>query len=59
MKILYSITAAAEHEKQPLYIKGNFKTDREGLIHAGKGEELDFTTYFNSFSLKNGSAIPH
>ncbi len=52
MKILYSITAAAEHEKQPLYIKGNFKTDREGLIHAGKGEELDFTTYFNSFSLK-------
>lgn len=52
MKILYSITAAAEPEKQPLYIKGNFRTDSEGLIHADKGEELDFTTYFNSFSLK-------
>ena len=52
MKILYSITAAAEPEKQPLYIQGNFKTDSKGLIHVGKGEELDFTTYFNSFSLK-------
>lgn len=52
MKKLYSIKGTTEIEKQPLYVKGVFNEDIHGYIHMGEGDTLDFTTYFNSFSLK-------
>lgn len=48
---LYSLTDTVEKAKEPLYIRG-IKERKEQSILMHKGEVLDFTTYFNSLSLK-------
>lgn len=48
---LYSLTDTVEKAKEPLYIRG-IKERKEYSILMHKGEVLDFTTYFNSLSLK-------
>lgn len=48
---LYSLTDTVEKAKEPLYIRG-IKERKEHSILMHKGEVLDFTTYFNSLSLK-------
>lgn len=48
---LYSLTDTVEKAKEPLYIRG-IKERKEHAILMHKGEVLDFTTYFNSLSLK-------
>ena len=48
---LYSLTDTLEKAKEPLYIRGVKKREGNSIL-MNKGEVLDFTTYFNSLSLK-------
>ena len=48
---LYSLVDTKEKDKELLYIRG-VKRREGGIICLNKGEILDFTTYFNSVSLK-------
>lgn len=48
---LYSLSDTVEKDKESLYIRG-IKERKENSILMHKGDVLDFTTYFNSISLK-------
>ena len=48
---LYSLVDTEVKPKEPLYIKGVNRRSGD-IILLNKGEVLDFTTYFNSVSLK-------
>lgn len=48
---LYSLVDTEEKSKESLYIKG-VQNREDGFIHMNEGDVLDFTTYFNSVSLK-------
>ena len=48
---LYSLVDTKVKTKEPLYIRGVNRRSG-GTILLNKGEVLDFTTYFNSVSLK-------
>lgn len=52
MKNLYSLVPTVEKEKIGLYVKGVYKFDSDTLLTMKKGDVADFTTYFNSFSVK-------
>ena len=52
MKKLYALTHTAEKEKKGLYIKGSYRFEADALLSMERGEVADFTTYFNSFSVK-------
>lgn len=41
-----------EKEKKGLYIKGFYRLEADGLVSMERGDVADFTTYFNSFSVK-------
>lgn len=53
---LYSLVDTTEKAKELLYIRG-VKRRKDNCILMHAGEVLDFTTYFNSLSLKNGKDI--
>ena len=48
---LYSLVDTTEKAKELLYIRG-VKRRKDNCILMHAGEVLDFTTYFNSMSLK-------
>ncbi len=52
MKKLYALIHTAEKEKKGLYIKGSYQLGTESLLSMERGDVADFTTYFNSFSVK-------
>ena len=52
MKKLYSLVNTTEQTKKNLYVKGVYEKDTLDLLHMRRGERADFTTYFNSFSVK-------
>ena len=52
MEKLYSLVNTIEKSKRNLYIKGNYDRNTAGLLYLKQGEKADFTTYFNSFSIK-------
>ncbi len=52
MPNLYALVQTDDMEKKDLYIKGNYRTIKNALLMIKKGDTADFTTYFNSFSVK-------
>lgn len=52
MQTLYSLVDTDDIAKKDLYIRGSFDKLADGVLSLKKGEILDFSTYFNSFSLK-------
>ena len=52
MQTLYSLVDTDEIAIKDLYIRGSFDKLADGVLSLKKGEILDFSTYFNSFSLK-------
>ena len=52
VKKLYDLINTTEKEKKGLYVKGSYQLDSEVLLTMEKGDVADFTTYFNSFSVK-------
>lgn len=53
---LYTIKLPLDDRRKKLYIQGNF-IQREEHINIEKGKIVDLGTYFNAFSVKNGSSI--
>lgn len=53
---LYTIKLPLDDRRKKLYIQGNF-IQCEEHINVEKGKIVDLGTYFNAFSIKNGSSI--
>ena len=52
MKKLYSLVQTNHKDKKKLYVKGTYQLAENGILHMKEGNLADFTTYFNSFSVK-------
>lgn len=52
MKKLYSLVQTNHKDKKNLYVKGTYQLAENGILHMKEGNLADFTTYFNSFSVK-------
>ncbi len=52
VKKLYALVHTAEKEKKGLYIKGSYQLASDAVVAMERGDLADFTTYFNSFSVK-------
>lgn len=52
MKKLYSLVHTKDKEKKGLYIKGTYSFIENGILQMKDGDVANFTTYFNSFSVK-------
>lgn len=51
MKKIYSLVTTEDTNKAELYLKGTARKEKDIFLFS-QGEQLDFFTYFNSFSLK-------
>lgn len=52
MEKLYSLVQTSHKDKKNLYVKGHYQLTENGILHLKEGDLADFTTYFNSFSVK-------
>lgn len=52
MNRLYSLVQTNDKDKKNLYVKGTYQLAENGILHMKEGDLADFTTYFNSFSVK-------